>query len=101
MTSTGFKVFIFIVGYVCFMVFILAEIEQYNISTSIETETQNRDNDIISIDPLSYLSIFWGILTFNITGGLETLPRWYNILVAVPLYAMIIYFVIQEINPLD
>lgn len=98
----SYKVYAFLVGYIVFMTFILGEIEQYNVDSTIEQVELDKPSgsfwDTIQ-GIIYYLNIFWSILTFNITAGTETIPTWFNLLLVVPFYALIIYFIADILLP--
>lgn len=89
----SYKVYAFLVGYIVFMTFILGEVEQYTINSKIE------ETGLKEVTIWNYLEIFWGILTFNISSGTEDIPFWFNLLIIIPFYALIIYFIADMISP--
>lgn len=89
----SYKVYAFLVGYIVFMTFILGSIEQYNINSSIG------ETGLKEVTIWNYLEIFWGILTFNISSGTEVIPFWFTLLISIPFYALIIYFIADMVSP--
>lgn len=94
----SYKTYMFLVGYVVFMVYMLGQMEEYKIETDIENIGVGDVSGASPLNLIDYLNIFWNILTFNVTGGTEELPAWFNLLIAVPMYALIILFVIDLIG---
>ena len=89
----SYKVYIFLVGYAVFATFLFAQIDQYNMSTDIGS------TELEDVTILGYLSIFWEILSFQMESGTEEIPDWINLLVIIPIYAVILYFIGDVISP--
>lgn len=82
------------------MTFLLSQIEEYNMNTEIGKTSIDDIEDVSLFSSISKAcGIFWGILTFNISAGTELLPIWFNLLIAIPFYCLIIYFIMDIIFP--
>lgn len=90
----------YLVGYIVFMTFLLSQVEEYNMQTEISNTNLEQIENISVFDSIiNYIQIFLGIITFNILSGTEDIPIWFNLLIAVPFYALIIYFIMDIIFP--
>lgn len=92
----SYKTYAFLIGYIICMVFLLGEIEEYSIDSEI------KNTELQSHTLTGYLSIFFDMLTFSINAGTEgdwEVPFWFNLLINIPIYAMILFLLQDMVNP--
>ena len=85
----------FLVCYIVFITFIISSMEEYKITSEIG------NTGLKKVSLFNYFEIVWDILTFNILSGTENIPIWFSLLISIPIYALIIYLLIDLIPTVD
>lgn len=85
------KVFMFVVGYIAFMTFILSYVSGVSTNTAID------QTEIEKPTLITYMTILINILTFQIEFDGQDAPLWFDLLINVPIYALIIFILIDHI----